>query len=867
MSKSRRLVFVFFTFFIACILTPTLVQAQSDTARDKFLAKANNRPLVSLREAADRAKNRPVKAGPAREVPNFRSKGKPVFAGGTATSDAILQEEVGQQIAMVGSGFYGSSNNDNAAVVGFMIAPPDTDGQVGPAHFVQMINLVTTIFDKNGGILVEPFASDAFWQGIGGNCEAYNQGDPIVLYDDVDDRWLVSQFAFPDSMGSYSQCVAISHDGDPTGGWHRYEFPFTNFGLNDYPKHGIVSDSITMTANLFTPRGRSFNWGGTFLGVMDKEAMYAGQPASLIGFNIGTAEFGFVAGDLDGTGSVPALFATAMTTADRFDIWQLDVDWSTEDASVSQIASVPIAPFDSELCTASRGACIPQKDDGPLLESLSDRLMHRLQIRQFPTHRSMVTAHTVDVGGGRAGIRWYELRQTDEADWELYQQGTFGPADGEYRFMPSAAMNAAGDIGIGYLLSSTNTYVSTAAVGQTFSASGSGLLDSEELICAPGTGVQEDVARSGDYSSTSIDPVDDSFWHTNEVFTQTGSFQWNTFVCEFVVADNGGNTPPAADFNFSCNELSCDFTDSSSDSDGSVVSWSWNFGGDGTSIVQDPSHTFSADGTYNVSLLVTDNEGATDSVTQAVTVTAPVVNVPPTASFTYVCNDLSCDFTDSSSDSDGTVVSWSWDFGGDGTSTVQDPSHTFSADGTYNVSLLVTDNEGATDSVTQAVTVTAPVVNVPPTASFTYVCNDLSCDFTDSSSDSDGTVVSWSWNFGDGGTSTSQNPSHTFAAGGSYNVTLTVTDNLGATDADSQSVSVSTDYTPELIGSAVMTSNSRWKATVEDLNGGLLQGSWSESGTPGCTDSVCTLSNIHKRVLSVTFTADGSGAQITVYKP
>ncbi|MGB5291110.1 MAG: PKD domain-containing protein, partial [Lysobacterales bacterium] len=151
--------------------------------------------------------------------------------------------------------------------------------------------------------------------------------------------------------------------------------------------------------------------------------------------------------------------------------------------------------------------------------------------------------------------------------------------------------------------------------------------------------------------------------------------------------------------------------------------------------------------------------------------------------------------------------------------------------------------------------------------SFTYVCNDLSCDFTDSSSDSDGSVVSWSWNFGDGGTSTSQNPSHTFAAGGSYNVTLTVTDNLGATDADSQSVSVSTDYTPELIGSAEMTSNSRWKATVEDLNGGLLQGSWSESGTPGCTDSVCTLSNIHKRVLSVTFTADGSGAQITVYKP
>ncbi len=505
---------------------------------------------------------------------------------------------------------------------------------------------------------------------------------------------------------SYSQCVAISHNGDPTGGWHRYEFSFVDYGLNDYPKHGIVSDSITMTANLFTKRGRNFNWGGTFLGVMDKAAMYAGGPATLIGFNIGTAEFGFVAGDLDGTGSVPALFATAMTTADRFDIWQLDVDWSTQDASVARIASVPIAPFDSELCTASRGACIPQPDDGPLLESLSDRLMHRLQIRQFPTHRSMVTAHTVDVGDGRAGIRWYELRQTNGTDWMLYQQGTFGPADGEYRFMPSAAMNAAGDIGIGYLLSSTNTYVSTAAVGQTFSASGSGLLDSEELICAPGSGVQEDVSRSGDYSSTSVDPVDDSFWHTNEVFTLTGSFQWNTFVCEFVVADSGENIPPVANFSFSCNELSCDFTDSSSDSDGSIVSWNWEFGDGGTSTDQNPSHTFAADGDYDVTLLVTDNEGATDSVTQAVSVTGPAANIPPTASFTYACTDLTCTFDGSgSSDSDGTISSYDWVFGDGGAASGQTTSHIYGTDGIYTVTLTVTDNLGATDADSQDVSV------------------------------------------------------------------------------------------------------------------------------------------------------------------
>jgi len=768
---------------MAFSLAPVLVQAQADVAREKIVVKAHNQPLASLSQAADRARSQMVKPGPAREVPNFRSSGKPVFSGGTALSDAVLQDFAGEQITMVGSGFYGASNNDNKAVVGYMIAPPDTDGQVGRSHFVQMINLLTTVFDKTGQIVVPPFASNVFWSGIGGNCEVNNQGDPIILYDDVADRWLVSQFAFPDAMNSYSQCVAVSQDGDPTGSWNRYEFSFMNYGLNDYPKHGIVSDSITMTANLFRPRGRNFSWAGTFLGVMDKAAMYAGAPASLIGFNIGTAEFGFVAGDLDGSGSVPALFATAMTTVNQFDIWQIDVNWATQAATVARIASVPIAPFDSELCTASRGACIPQPEGGPLLESLSDRLMHRLQIRQFTNHRSMVTAHTVDVGVGRAGIRWYELRSTDGAPWALYQQGTYGPTDGEYRFMPSAAMNAAGDIGIGYLLSSANTYVSTAAVGQTVANSGSGLLDAEELICARGTGVQKDVARAGDYSSTSVDPLDDSFWHTNEVFTETGSFQWNTFVCEFVVASNGSNIPPVAAFGYSCNELSCAFTDSSSDSDGSVVAWSWGFGDGATSVSQNPSHTFAGAGSYAVTLLVTDNEGATDSVTRTVTVTGPAVNVPPTASFTYNCSGLVCNFNGSAS------------------------------------------------------------------------------------SDSDGTVFSYEWAFGDGATASGPTAGHTYATDGSYNVTLSVTDNLGASDSDIQTVVVTAPAVLNLVGIGEMTSAIKWKATVTDLNGSILQGSWSASGTAVCSGSVCTLSNIHKKVLSVTFTAASTGQQITITKP
>lgn len=703
MSHSQRMIFIVCCLLTACFLMPALAQAQSEAAREKITIQAQNRPLASLRNAAKKVEKRPVVPGKARQVVNYRGKGKPAPSGSTAASDAILQASEGDQVTAVNSGFYGASNNDNDALLGIMIAPPDTDGQVGRTHYVQMINLLTTVFDKSGNIVESgQFASNAFWDGIGGNCEAYNQGDPIVLYDDAARRWLVSQFAFPDSMGSYSQCVAVSTGEDPMGGWNRYEFPFEAYGLNDYPKHGIVSDSITMMANLFSKRGRNFNWAGTFLGVMDKAAMYAGAAeASLIGFNIGTNEWGFIAGDLDGPSStdVPAVFATAMTNIGSFDIWHVDVDWATGNADAYKAASVPVTPFDSEICTASRGACIPQPESGPLLESLSDRLMHRLQIRDFGAYRSMVTTHTVDVGSGRAGIRWYELRETTGSNWALHQEGTFGPADGEHRFMPSAAMNAAGDIGIGYLLSSDETYVSTAVAGQTALASGSGLLNSEEIICAAGSGVQLDVARSGDYSSTSVDPIDDSFWHTNEVFTETGGFQWNTYVCEFVVADSGGgNIPPAADFSSSCNELACSFTDLSVDSDGSVVSWYWTFGDGGTSTMQNPSYTYAADGEYTVNLLVTDNEGATDSAAQTITVST---------------------------------------------------------------------------------------------------------------------------------------------AGGE----------------------------PDLVGSAVWTSRNRWQATVEDLNGDDLQGSWSVSGSPSCTDSVCTLSNIHKKETSVTFTADGSGTQITILKP
>jgi len=716
LRTSKHVVIASTCLALLATLASAPVEAQNEVAQEMIRAHATNRPLQSLAAAAERARANPPTPRKPREIVNFRGEGKPAFGGDPSAPDAVLQDIQGSGVMEAASGFFGASNNDNAAVVGYMVAPPDTDGAVGPGHFVQMVNMITTVFYKNGTIVPEvggPFPSNAFWVGIGGNCQAYNQGDPIVLYDDVDDRWLVSQFAFPDNLATFSQCVAVSQTDDPLGAWNRYEYPFDGIGFNDYPKHGIVSDSITMTAHLFSKRGQNLRFAGSYLGVMNKEAMYAGADASLIGFKIGAGEFGFVAGDLDGSGSAPALFATAMSQANLFDIWQIDVDWATENASASRIASIPITPFSGDLCAASREACIPQPDGGPALEALSDRLMHRLQLRDFGTYRTMVTAHTVDVGGGRAGIRWYELRESG-GDWSLHQEGTFGPNDGEHRWLPSAAMNAGGDIGIGYALSSTNTYVSTMAAGQSAAGSGTGLLDAGETVCVLGSGVQEGTGRSGDYSATSIDPTSNSFWHTNEAFTESGNFLWDTYVCEFTVGT--GNIPPTASFTYTCNLLACSFDgNASSDSDGTIQSYDWNFGDGNTGTGVTANHTYDVNGTYTVTLTVTDDGDATDATSQPVTV-SEAVNTPPTASFTFNCTDLTCDFTDASNDSDGTVDAWSWDFGESGTSTAQNPSYSYTAAGTYTVTLIVTDDGDATGSTSQPVTATEPSTGITLTA-------------------------------------------------------------------------------------------------------------------------------------------------------
>jgi PKD repeat protein len=264
-----------------------------------------------------------------------------------------------------------------------------------------------------------------------------------------------------------------------------------------------------------------------------------------------------------------------------------------------------------------------------------------------------------------------------------------------------------------------------------------------------------------------------------------GSALPSTTFAALAVSGTGGSNPPSADFTWDCDGLSCRFTDASSD-DGTLTGWLWSFGDGGSSTERNPAHAYDAGGSYSVTLTVTDNEGSSDIASHQVSVTAPTPsNAPPHAEFSVHCQDLTCSFTDQSTDADGTVASRAWDFGDGATSTDRNPSHTYAAEGQYSVTLRVTDDDGADDTRTHSASPTAPAPepNDPPRAEFEVTCQDLRCAFVDQSDDSDGSVVGWAWDFGDGSTSNERNPSHTYAAAGRYTVLLVATDNDGAANS------------------------------------------------------------------------------------
>jgi len=243
------------------------------------------------------------------------------------------------------------------------------------------------------------------------------------------------------------------------------------------------------------------------------------------------------------------------------------------------------------------------------------------------------------------------------------------------------------------------------------------------------------------------------------------------------------NAAPTASFTGTTNGATVAFDASaSSDPDGSITKYEWDFGDGETGTGVSPSHTYATSGTYGVTLTVTDDAGATATTSRIVSVTVP--NQAPEAGFTHTVDGLKVDFTSTSSDPDGTIASYAWDFG-DGTSSTQaNPSHTYANGATRTVSLTVTDDGGLTNTVTRTVDPDAA-----PQADFTFSRSGLNVTFTSAATDDDA-VTSHAWTFGDGATSTQANPTHAYGAAGTYPVTLTVKDAAGQTDSVTTSVTV-----------------------------------------------------------------------------
>ncbi len=477
-----------------------------------------------------------LKLVPLRPLP----KAKPAPKGKAEPFDPVVQSTPGRRLTPPPSASFEGVGNVNFAL------PPDTNGDIGPNHYVQTVNLSFGVFDRSGNFLFGPANINTLFTGFGGPCENTNDGDPIVLYDSLADRWLISQFALPNfPSGPFYQCIAISQTSDPTGAWHRYEFQASASKLNDYPKFGVWPDAYYMSVNQFDQNTLSFSGAGAF--AFERDKMLQGLPAQMVYFDLAAvnpAFGGMLPADLDGAAppaGTPNYFLEMDDDAwgwatDRLSLWEFHVDWATPANSTFGIGGNPnqvldTAPFDTNLCNYSRN-CISQPGGVPV-DAISDRLMYRLQYRTFGGYSTLVTNHTVDANGADlAGVRWYELRHGG-ANWAIHQQGTYAP-DSDHRWMGSAALDAAGSLALGYSVSSNTTFPSIRYAGRLAGDPPGTLPQGEQEIVA-GAGSQESGSgRWGDYSMMAVDPLDEcTFWYTQEYYAATSSGGWQTRVGAF----------------------------------------------------------------------------------------------------------------------------------------------------------------------------------------------------------------------------------------------------------------------------------------------------------------------------------------------
>ena len=420
--------------------------------------------------------------------------------------------------------------------------PPDTVGDVGPVYFIQAINSSIGIYRKSDGAQIAAFTFDTFMsQGNFGNiCDTENFGDPVILYDSFEDRWIITDFAFQvDGSGNVInppgafQCFAASKTGDPvSGGWNFYSVAIAG-GLDDYPKFGIWPDGLYMSANMFGyAAGSSFQ--GPRVYALNKAQMYAGNPTvQVVSFDAPTADFTLLPSNARlQTGTpppgTPNYFASTWQFLNALTVYKLHVDWDR--ISLSTFIG-PDAPLAATSWPNAAVANAPSQG-GNNLDVLQIRAMMQNQYSNIGGAESLWITHTVRRANttGFAAPRWYQVDVTGgTVAANIPQAATWDPdgANVMHRFMPSLAVDRAGNMALGYSTSSSTTKPAIKYAGR-LAADPVNTFSQTEQVLIQGTGTQlgncggGTCTRWGDYSAMSLDPDGCTFWYTNEYYAADG---------------------------------------------------------------------------------------------------------------------------------------------------------------------------------------------------------------------------------------------------------------------------------------------------------------------------------------------------------
>ena len=456
-------------------------------------------------------------------------------------SDPVVQTSLGPA-AMPGTIL--SFNGIPFPGVACNCAPPDTNGEVGLTQYVQIVNEGYQVFNKStGASVLGPLSLSTIWSGFGGVCETAGGGDPVLLYDQLANRWVVSQFA--GTSVPTDECIAVSTSSDATGSYNRYGFHLgTSFF--DYPKIGVWPDAYYMAMDVYNSTGTLRLGPQPF--AFNRAAMLAGSPATFIttGITGGSGEDLYLPSDLDGSTLPPAGAPNSFVEwpgNGTYKVYHFHADFGTPANSTFSLFASPAAAGFTALCPTTRN-CVPQSGTTSRLDAIGDRFMFRLAYRNFGDHEALVTNYTVS-SGGVAGIRWIELRNVTNGPVSVFQQSTYQP-DTTWRWMGSAAMDGSGNLALGFSASSSTIVPALRYAGRLASDPLNSLAQGEAVLFA-GQGSQTGTSnRWGDYSDLTIDPVDDcTFWFTSEYYpTGVSQFNWRTRIGSFKFATCGGGPTP-----------------------------------------------------------------------------------------------------------------------------------------------------------------------------------------------------------------------------------------------------------------------------------------------------------------------------------